>query len=192
MSMRHIAVMLCLLVLVGCSDAVEQRRQHTLERMVYSGGTAESKRVQRLIVTALERADTTSLQSPHLVNVTMRVVPDDTERGSLGVDWISARPGADGIRVHFSDGSQNDSPFNDVELDYNEAVADTMVLFGGNPFVEREHPAVWTKLAADPGASVSLLEDGAIVSNEQSVHRVEWGDRQSLRLTDDDRDVDVE
>jgi hypothetical protein len=65
--MRYLAALLCVLALLGCNDQTEQRRQHTLTRMDYGGGTAESKRVQQLIVTALEQADTKSLQSPNLV-----------------------------------------------------------------------------------------------------------------------------
>ncbi|MEM6458121.1 MAG: hypothetical protein AAF710_01885 [Planctomycetota bacterium] len=173
--MRYVAAFVCAFTLLGCNSEVEQRRQHTLERMDYGAGTAESERVQQLVVTALEQADTTSLQSPQLVNVTMRVVPDETKRGTLGVDWISAQPDADGIRVHFGDGSQSDIPFDDVEITYNEQEAETMVLFVGNPFVEREHPNAWEKLLTDPEAMVVLIDNGKAVSNEQSIHRVEFG-----------------
>jgi hypothetical protein len=173
--MRYVAAFICVFTLLGCNSEVEQRRQHTLERMDYGGGTAESRRVQQLIVTALEQADTASLQSPQVVNVTMRVVPDDTKRGTLGVDWISAQPAADGIRVRFGDGSQSDIPFDDIEIEYNEQVAEIMVLFVGNPFVEREHPDVWKKLLTDPEAVVVLINNGEVVSNEQSIHRVEFG-----------------
>jgi len=173
--MRYIATLLCILVLCGCNNEVERRREHTLERMDWSGGTAEDQRVQRLIVDALEQADTKSLQSPQLVNVTMRVVADDTKRGSLGVDWISAQPNSDGIRIRFDDGTESDISFDEVELEYNEQEAEAMVLFSGNPFVEREHPHVWEKLLADPTAEVVLVLDGEVVSNEQSIHRIEFG-----------------
>lgn len=169
--MRHFASFLCVFILLGCNGKVEQRRQHTLERMNYGAGTAESERVQELFVTALEQADETSLH----VNVTMRIVPDDTKRGSLGVDWISAQSGSDGIRVRFGDGSQSDIRFDDIEIEHNQQEAETLVLFSVNPFVEREHPEVWEKLLADRTAKVLLISDGEVVSNEQSIHRVEFG-----------------
>ena len=173
--MRYIAVFICVFTILGCNSEVEQRRQQTLERMDYGGGMAESKRAQQLIVTALEQSDPTSLESPRLVNVTMRVVPDDTKRSSLGVDWISAQPAADGIRVRFGDGSQNDIPFDDIEREYNEQEAETLVLFSGNPFVEQEYPDVWEKLLADPEAMVVLINNGEVVSNDLSIHQVEFG-----------------
>ena len=173
--MRYVVLFLCVFTILGCNSEVEQRRQQTLERMNYGGGTAESKRVQQLIVTALEQSDPTSLESPRLVNVTMRVVPDDTKRSSLGVDWISAQPAADGIRVRFGDGSQSDLPFDDIEREYNEQEAEALVLFSGNPFVEQEHPDVWEKLLADHEAMVMLINNGEVVSNDLSIYRIEFG-----------------
>ena len=173
--MRRLIVILCVLSLVGCDSEVDQRRRHTLNHLGIDVSTPENQRVQRLIVAAIERADDESLQSPNLVNVTMRVVPDNADRGTLGVDWIAAQPGADGIRVRFSDGSQSDMAFDDVELDYAEHASETSVLFSGNPFVGREYPAVWKKLLADRGAKALLLNGRDVVSNESPIHVIELG-----------------
>ena len=164
--MRYLVASLCVFTLLGCSGEVEQRRVHTLERMQHQGGTAETKRVQQLILASLEQADVSSLQSPSLVNVTVRVVPDHTKRGTLGVNWISSLPVADGIRVRFGDGSQIDIAFDEVEIEHNEEEASTIVLFSASPFLEREYPGAWKKLLADPEAKVVLINGGGVVSNE--------------------------
>ena len=173
--MRSLLVLLCTLTLIGCDSEVEQRRKHTLDNLGINGYTPEHQRVQQLIVAAIEQADGASLQSPNLVSVTMRVVPDDTKRGALGVDWIAGQPGSDGIRVCFSDGSQSDMAFDDVELDYAEHASETSVLFSGSPFVEREYPAVWKKLLTDRGAKALLVKGQDVVSNESPIHVIELG-----------------
>ena len=172
--LRHLLCIVSLLAVVGCSDTdIEQRRRHSLEIMDWGGGGAEDKRVQQLIVTALEQADETSLKSPQLVNVTMRVINDDSSRGALGVDWIATEPQADAIRVCLRDGTKHDMAFDDVEIAYNKQQAREHLVFCANPFAEREYPDVWKHLLDDDDATAVLISNGEPISNEQTIHRVE-------------------
>lgn len=163
-----------ILITAGCSDSdIQQRRQFSLELMNWGGGSTEDKRVQQLIVNALELADENSLQKPQLVNVTMRIMQDGSSRGSLGVDWIAAEPMADAIRVCLSDGMEQDMAFDDVEIAYNKEQAVVQLIFTANPFAERDYPQLWKKLLDDNNATIVLLSKGVPISNEQSIHRVE-------------------
>jgi len=172
--MRHFFCFICLIIFSGCDSEIEQRRQHTLERMDYTdGGGPESVRTQQLIVSALEQADTASLQSPQLVSVIMNWIPNDTkQRGLLRLNWISAQPGANGARILFGNGTQGDIPFDEVDIQYNKQEAADLVLFSANPFAQRDHSAIWEKLLTDLEAEIILIQDGEVVSNKQSIRRI--------------------
>jgi len=158
-------------LLQGCSSELEQRRKNSLESLQHTAGTSEQERRRQQIVKALENADSQSLSNPSLVNVTMHVVKDESQQGILRVDWISAQPDADGIRIIFSDETQIDVSFDDVEKEYNNKMAKQGVVYVATPFVEREHPNTWTKLLSDREASFVLIRSKEAVSNARSMNR---------------------
>ncbi len=176
--MRLLPLLMLIISVSACSDSgsLEQRRLLTIERMQYTGATPDDQRVQKLILTALQLADAQSLNSPQLINIKMRIFHDDSNRGSLGVDWISSEPFATGIRVQFSDGTTSDIHFDRVELDYNNNEAKSLILFAGNPFVEREYPKTWEHLLSDQEARIVLIAQNKPISNPSPIHRVDFPD----------------
>jgi hypothetical protein len=174
--MWHLAIFLGTVAFIAGDSALDQRRLHTLERMDWSGGTAEDQRVREVVVAALERANDATLRRPQLINVTMVSFPDGSGRDHVRLNWIAADPDAEGVRIRFSDGPPSDITFAPVEVAYNRQEARDMVLYTNVLFIGRENPDVWSRLRSDEDAAVLLTRGGAVVSNQMMPHRIELGE----------------
>jgi hypothetical protein len=155
----------------GCENAemqrVEMRRRATLERMIYSGGTLQERRAQDDIISQLRRANARTLSCPQVVFA--EVTDDVNDVGADGivrVEWIAAKPFADGVRFAFSDDVFVDVPIPKEFQEYNAVLwkAEGSVLFVAQVYLRQERPKLWAELVTDERVQVCLLLQGQHIS----------------------------
>ena len=160
--MRFLIAIVLSLCVCGCQK--KNRLEVSIERLDWSGGSSDDRRVRKLLLDSLESARVASLATPALVDVAAYFKKGFEGQGALRVNWIGDKPIADGLRVNAADGAVLDFKFDPVELEYNLQVAEECVFFSSLIFAEREAPELWAKVIKG-GATAGLIAQGAPVSN---------------------------
>jgi len=145
---------------------VQSRREHTLERLDWSGGSAADRSIRDRIVEAVRTSTYSSLRKPQLI--TIRVLRHSDLGYSVIADWICHAPIADGIQVTFSDGTTTNVKLIDAYLTQNESDSNAMVLFQGAVYRD-EFPAPANQTSLNDVVSIALLSGDDICSNSLPV-----------------------
>jgi len=145
---------------------LESRRQHTLDRLSWSGGTDADREIRDKLMKAVASSTSSSLQSPRLVLATTAEHPD------LGyiliVDWLSHAPMVDGVQITFQDGATSNVEFVEEILAEIEFNSKDMVLFTGAVYRD-EFPPPANRTNVNDVAFVALLSGDTVSSNRVAV-----------------------
>jgi hypothetical protein len=160
-----ILISLAVLFALGCKSGVERRRLNTLERLNWSGGTVENRRVRDALSNAVASATARSLATPQLVDALVWIGSLEKTNGLLSVNWISDACCANGVKVLFSDSTSVNVLFDHSGLDEIEKESKGTVLHGC-AISRRDAPEIWAKLAPTQRVRVVLTMNGSPVSNE--------------------------
>ncbi len=158
-----LALAFLLLALPSCNRS-DPRRQASIDALLWSSSNPNDVRVRDLLRDALQKSTTASLAKPQLVAATA-IIPTQ-KPGSLSIDWIGASPDSDAVRILLSNGQTADFPFDPLDNDNNQQTSAKLLIYHATIFAQRNQPAIWKQILADPAAKAALLQKSKIVSNQ--------------------------